>query len=83
MIGFSTKMVELYKEVARVARTDATVLLQGETGTGKELVARMLHRNEPAFGRPVSAGGLRLDRAVAARKRVVRRRARSVHGRRS
>ena len=45
MIGSSTGMVEIYKTVSRVAPTDATVLIEGETGTGKELVARMIHRN--------------------------------------
>jgi transcriptional regulator with PAS, ATPase and Fis domain len=37
-------MVEIYKTVARVAPTDATVVIEGETGAGKELVARMIHR---------------------------------------
>ncbi|HEX3880728.1 MAG TPA: sigma-54 dependent transcriptional regulator [Bryobacteraceae bacterium] len=44
MIGFSPSMVEIYKTVARVAPTDATVVIEGETGAGKELVARMIHR---------------------------------------
>ncbi len=44
LIGNSPAMVEIYKTVARAAPTDATVLLEGETGTGKELVARMVHR---------------------------------------
>ncbi|MGH9661361.1 MAG: sigma-54-dependent transcriptional regulator [Bryobacteraceae bacterium] len=44
MIGSSPRMVEIYKTVSQVAPTDATVLIEGETGTGKELVARMLHR---------------------------------------
>ena len=43
MIGSSAAMVEIYKTVSRVAPTDATVLIEGETGTGKELVARMIH----------------------------------------
>ncbi len=47
MIGSSSAMVEIYKTVSRVAPTDATVLIEGETGTGKELVARMIHRNSP------------------------------------
>ncbi len=44
MIGISPGMVEIYKTVSRVAPTDATVVIEGETGTGKELVARMIHR---------------------------------------
>jgi DNA-binding NtrC family response regulator len=44
MIGSSPGMVEVYKTVSRVAPTDATVVIEGETGTGKELVARMIHR---------------------------------------
>jgi DNA-binding NtrC family response regulator len=45
MIGSSPKMIEIYKTVSKVAPTDATVLIEGETGTGKELIARMIHRN--------------------------------------
>jgi DNA-binding NtrC family response regulator len=45
MIGSSARMVEIYKTVAQVAPTDATIVILGETGTGKELVARMIHRN--------------------------------------
>ncbi len=44
MIGVSPAMVEIYKTVSHVAPTDATVVIEGETGTGKELVARMIHR---------------------------------------
>jgi two-component system response regulator HydG len=44
MIGVSAAMVEIYKTVSHVAPTDATVIIEGETGTGKELVARMIHR---------------------------------------
>ncbi|MDW8353517.1 MAG: sigma-54 dependent transcriptional regulator [Bryobacterales bacterium] len=52
MIGSSPQMVEIYKIISRVAPTDATVLLEGETGTGKELVARMIHRNSPRAAHP-------------------------------
>ncbi len=45
LIGRSAAMVEVYKEIGRVARTEMTVLLTGESGTGKELVARAIHAN--------------------------------------
>jgi two-component system nitrogen regulation response regulator GlnG len=45
LIGRSTAMIEVYKEIGRVARTEMTVLLTGESGTGKELVARAIHAN--------------------------------------
>ncbi|MDZ7640370.1 MAG: sigma-54 dependent transcriptional regulator [Bryobacterales bacterium] len=45
MIGSSAPMVEVYKTLSRVAPTDSTVLIEGETGTGKEVVARLIHRN--------------------------------------
>lgn len=43
MIGESPAMVEVYRKIGRVAATSAPVLIQGETGTGKELVARAIH----------------------------------------
>ena len=45
LIGRSPAMVEVFKEIGRVARTEMTVLLMGESGTGKELVARAIHAN--------------------------------------
>ncbi|MFB3779338.1 MAG: sigma-54-dependent transcriptional regulator [Bryobacteraceae bacterium] len=52
MIGSSPQMVEIYKVLSRVAPTDATVLIEGETGTGKELIARMVHSNSPRAPHP-------------------------------
>ena len=45
LIGRSPAVVEVFKEIGRVARTEMTVLLMGESGTGKELVARAIHSN--------------------------------------
>jgi formate hydrogenlyase transcriptional activator len=47
IVGSSAPLQELLRQVRTVAATDATVLLFGETGTGKELVARAIHRLSP------------------------------------
>jgi DNA-binding NtrC family response regulator len=52
MIGSSAAMVEIYKTASLVAPTDATVMIEGETGTGKELVARMIHRFSARANQP-------------------------------
>jgi two-component system response regulator HydG len=46
-IGNSVKMQDVFNTIKKVAQTDANVLILGENGTGKELVARALHRNSP------------------------------------
>ncbi|MBA2246960.1 MAG: sigma-54-dependent Fis family transcriptional regulator [Chloroflexia bacterium] len=43
MIGNSPPMQEVYKTIGRIAHSDATVMITGETGTGKELIATILH----------------------------------------
>jgi two-component system nitrogen regulation response regulator GlnG len=50
VIGRSPSMQEVYKVIGRVAPTDATVLIQGETGTGKELVANTVHYHSDRRG---------------------------------
>lgn len=45
IIGRSKCMREVYKAIGRVAETDATVLIRGETGTGKELIARAVYQH--------------------------------------
>lgn len=52
IIGHHPKMVEILKLVSQVADTDATVLIQGETGTGKELIACALHYNSKRKDKP-------------------------------
>jgi DNA-binding NtrC family response regulator len=52
LVGGSPPVERLRQLVARVAPTAATVLIQGETGTGKELVARAVHRQSPRAARP-------------------------------
>ena len=45
MIGSSPEMIEIWKMVGKVADSDATVLIQGDSGTGKELLARAIYNN--------------------------------------
>jgi DNA-binding NtrC family response regulator len=52
MIGSSPRMIEIYKTLSKVAPTDATVLIEGETGTGKDLIARMIHANSKRAQQP-------------------------------
>jgi DNA-binding NtrC family response regulator len=55
VVGRSEAMLQVYKTAARVASTDATVLIQGESGTGKELVARAIHAASPRAAGPFVA----------------------------
>jgi formate hydrogenlyase transcriptional activator len=52
IIGGSPALESVLEQVERVAPTDSTVLVQGETGTGKELIARAIHNLSSRFGRP-------------------------------
>ena len=52
LIGSSPALEAVLEQVERVAPTDSTVLIQGETGTGKELIARAIHNISSRCGRP-------------------------------
>jgi PAS domain S-box-containing protein len=52
IVGTSRALAKVIESIERVARTDSTVLIQGETGTGKELVARALHDGSPRRSAP-------------------------------
>lgn len=52
IIGQSPNMIQVFDTIDRVAETDANVLVLGENGTGKELIARALHRNSKRADNP-------------------------------
>jgi two-component system, NtrC family, response regulator HydG len=55
VIGSSPQMNAVIDRLKRIAPTDASVLIQGETGTGKELVAQAIHQNSPRKNKPFVA----------------------------
>ncbi|MGZ8219707.1 nitrogen regulation protein NR(I) [Methylomagnum sp.] len=63
IIGEAPSMQEVFRAIARLARSHITVLINGESGTGKELVARALHRHSPRADKPFIA----LNRAAIPR----------------
>ncbi|RJQ78553.1 MAG: sigma-54-dependent Fis family transcriptional regulator [Desulfobacteraceae bacterium] len=61
LIGNSAAILSLKKMIIQVAHSDASILIQGETGTGKELVARAIHHHSPRQAQsfvPVDCAGL-------------------------
>jgi DNA-binding NtrC family response regulator len=58
LVGRHPSMVRLYELIAQVAQTPATVLIAAESGTGKELVARAIHRQSPRRAQPLVAVNL-------------------------
>ncbi len=53
VIGKSKQMREIFKTIGILCRSRTTALIQGETGTGKELIARVIHRNSPFNKEPM------------------------------
>jgi formate hydrogenlyase transcriptional activator len=64
IVGNSPALEAVLEQVERVAPTSATVLIQGETGTGKELIAKAIHNISPRYDRPfvkVNCAAIPLD----------------------
>jgi DNA-binding NtrC family response regulator len=55
IVGRSPKMLEIYRTIARVAPTEATVLIVGASGSGKERVARAIHEHSKRASKPLTA----------------------------
>jgi DNA-binding NtrC family response regulator len=55
LAGRDPRMIEIYKRIGALASNRATVLVRGETGTGKELIARAIHFNSPWANEPFIA----------------------------
>jgi len=53
IVGASEPMQEIFETIKRVAPTTTTILISGETGTGKELIANAIHINSPRKGNPL------------------------------
>ena len=81
LIGTSHPMLELRQEIERIARSDAKVLITGESGVGKELVARAIHASSPRAERAVRRRQLRRPPRDAARVRALRPRQGQLHRR--
>ena len=77
--GESAGMKAMRRAIAQVAPTDSTVLIQGETGTGKELVARAIHQVSPRRDRLMVSVNCAAC-AESCCKRAVRPRSGRVHG---
>jgi DNA-binding NtrC family response regulator len=61
IIGEDQKILEILETIGRVATTDASILIMGETGTGKELIAEAIHQNSLRANKPfikVNLGGI-------------------------
>ncbi|MCB2188587.1 MAG: sigma-54 dependent transcriptional regulator [Deltaproteobacteria bacterium] len=52
LVGSSRAMSQIFKTIGLLATNQATVLITGETGTGKEVIARVIHNNSPHSGEP-------------------------------
>ena len=76
IVGRDPKMVQIYRQIQRVAEHDYPVLITGETGTGKELVAAAIHSESRRHPRPLCAGELRGPAGRGGGERTLRTRQR-------
>ena len=53
LIGVSSSLQDIFEQIAKVAPTELSVIIEGETGTGKELVARAIHAQSTRAGKPI------------------------------
>ena len=74
-------MQDVFRAIGRLSQSNVTVLITGESGSGKELVARALHKHSPRAQRPVRRDQHGGDSQGPARERAVRPRARRLHRR--
>ena len=82
IIGSSGALEKVLAVVRKVAKSNTTVLVRGETGTGKELIAGAVHHNSPARGAQLRQGELRRAAGEPPRIRALRTREGRVHRRR-
>ena len=79
MMGPSDAVTRIIREVNRVAQSDFSVIIQGETGSGKELVARAIHQLSRRGRGPLYSPGLRGHPRNPHRKRTLRLPERGLH----
>ena len=78
-VGTNARIREIHALVGQIGRSEAPVLIQGETGTGKEVIARELHAQSPRAQQTLPQAQLRCLTFGTGGERTVRVRARRVH----
>ena len=72
IIGNSAALESVLEQVEQVAPPDSTILIEGETGTGKELIAHAIHNASQRYGRRFYKTQLRGHSSGSSGKRIVR-----------
>jgi DNA-binding NtrC family response regulator len=79
ILGHSRAMRELFQLLETVSRSSSTILITGETGTGKEVVARAIHHSSPRRAPPIRGAQLQCDSRDAPRGGTIRACARCIY----